>query len=367
MRGVLCLTSHADTLISVRPEAELFIGLQRAGIAVHVLTQSDSPYFERMKAAGVKVTDFHQTSKISFRAIRSVREYLSMHDIDIVYAFNNRTISTAVWATGGLDVKLLTYRGQTGNIERYDPSVLLTHRHARVDGIICVANAIERYLRPRIAPRVLIETVYKGHKPDWYDDAPLERTTLDIPEEAFVIGCVANNRPRKGVEYLVRAFRDIAITDNAHLVLVGSGMNDQLASVMALPADIRRRVHLLGQRPDVGALVQMFDVAVLPAVRGEGLPKTIVEAMAYARACVVTDTGGNAELVQDNVTGYVVSVADVRALVDAIRRMMASTERRRAMGLAGRDRIAREFHTNDSVRQTIRVFERLLEQRPDIR
>lgn len=361
MRGLLCLTSHADTLISVRPEAELFIGLQSTGIPVHVLTQETSPYFAAMRDAGIRTLHFEQRSKISFRAIRLVRDYILMHDIDIVYAFNNRTISTAVWATSGLDVKLLTYRGQTGNIERYDPSVLLTHRHPRVDGIICVAKAIERYLRPRIAPKVLIETVYKGHNPDWYQDTPADRAEFDIPADGFVIGCVANNRPRKGVEYLVQAFRQVANDDrSAHLVLVGNGMDDQLAPVMALPTDLRRRVHLLGQRQDVGSLVQLFDVAVLPAVRGEGLPKSVIEAMAYACPCIVTDTGGNAELVNHKETGLVVPVADQDALAMALREMMSSKEPRVRMGENGQRRIATHFHIKDSIHNTLQVFEQLM-------
>ncbi|MEM7765610.1 MAG: glycosyltransferase family 4 protein [Pseudomonadota bacterium] len=361
MTRLLCLTSHADALISVRPEAESFIGLAAAGVSMHVMTQADTPYVQRMRDANIRVASFEPRGKISPRAIRQIRDYVIANAIDIVYAFNNRAISNAIWACSGLDVKLITYRGQTGNVERFDPSVLLTHRHPRVDGIICVADAIRRYLRPRIAPRVPIATVYKGHDLRWYQDAPASRRDFQIPDDAIVIGCVANNRPRKGVEYLIAAFRKLASDKRLHLMLIGTGMDAQ--TLMAMPSDpgLRQRIHLLGRRDDVGALTQLFDIAVLPALRREGLPKTLIEAMAYGVPCVGTETGGIPELIADAESGFVVPVADADALAAAISRLTDDRMLRRRFGEAGRQRIVAHFSPDGTVRDTLRFFDQLTE------
>lgn len=358
MIRVLCLTSQADTLISIRPEAELFIGLAKAGVNVHVLTQEHSIYLDRMRSAGVQTAHFEPLRKISPNAIRVIREYILQHDINIVYAFNNRAISNAVWACRGLPVKLLTYRGQTGNIERYDPSSLLTHRHPRVDGIICVAHAVERYLRPRIAQRVSIDTVHKGHDLSWYQDPPAERKAFGLNDDNFVIGCVANNRPRKGVNYLIDAFELLHEHADARLMLIGHGMQAHQLNGLPKDRDIRNRIHCLGPRHDVESLVQLFDVAVLPSIRREGLPKTVIEAMAYGVACIATNTGGNAELVQHEVTGFVVPTADSQALAGALRTLKADAPRRKSMGDAGRERIRMQFNVADTVSKTLVVFER---------
>jgi len=71
---LLCLTSHGDTLNSVRPEAELFIGLQKAGVAVTVMTQGDSVYAGPMREAGIEVVDFAPRRKLSLEAIRRIRQ-----------------------------------------------------------------------------------------------------------------------------------------------------------------------------------------------------------------------------------------------------------------------------------------------------
>lgn len=357
MIRLLCLTSHADTLNSIRPEAEMLIGIARAGVITHVMTQPDSPYAEQMRAAGITLSPFSPRRKISPRAIRQIREYIARHDIDIVYAFNNIAISNAVWACTGSRVRLLTYRGQTGNIERYDPSSLLTHRHPRVDGIVCVAKAIEHYLRPRISPRVSIYTVYKGHDLSWYQDPAADRSALGLADSDYVVGCVANNRPRKGVRYLIDACAALADLKHLKLVLIGAGMSDEIVAHLPDQHPLRDRIVCLGVRHDVTQLIQMFDVAVLPSIKREGLPKTIIEAMAYALPCIVTDTGGNAELVAHEQSGLVVPVADSAALAAAIRRLADDPALAKRMGAVGRQRIAGQFSIERSVRDLLAVFE----------
>lgn len=354
--NLLCITSQTDTINSVRPEAELFIGLARAGVKVHVLTETHSSYVDPMRDAGITIEHFEVNRKISRKAITQLGRAIDAHDTDIVYAFNNNSISNATWACRKRSVKLITYRGQTGNIERHDPTAMLTHRNPRVDGIICVAKAVETFLRPRINPDVRIDTIYKGHSLDWYTDLPAKRIDFDLPEDAVVIGCVANNRPRKGVRYLLKAFKQLASNNQAYLVLVGSGMDQSLLKNLAEDDPVRKRIRLLGRRNDVGSLLQLFDINVLPATKREGLPRAVIEAMAYALPCVVTNTGGNAELVNDGETGLVVPTMDSQAITRALTTLIEDAPLRKKMGIAGRLRIDQHFNVATTVEQTLTVF-----------
>ncbi|MEO0997167.1 MAG: glycosyltransferase, partial [Pseudomonadota bacterium] len=89
---VLALSSHSDTLNSVRPEAELFIGLAAAGLDLTVMTQGDSVYAGAMRDAGIRVIDFVPARKLSLAAIRRLRAELAGGGYDIVYSFNNKAI-----------------------------------------------------------------------------------------------------------------------------------------------------------------------------------------------------------------------------------------------------------------------------------
>ena len=114
-------------------------------------------------------------------------------------------------------------------------------------------------------------------------------------------------------------------------------------------------VALLGERPDASALLAGFDVFVLTS-RSEGLPNTVMEAMAAGLPCVCTDVGGCRELVQHGVTGYLVSPGDARALSARILELAGDRRTRARFGEAGRRRIENEF----SVERLVTCTEGLL-------
>ncbi|MEM9323388.1 MAG: glycosyltransferase [Pseudomonadota bacterium] len=357
---VLAISSHADTLVSVRPDAASFIGLARAGVEMHVMTQGDSPCAQDMRDAGINVIDYHPKKKWARESIQRIRKDIDAHDVDIVYAFNNKAICNAAFACRGRRARLVTYRGQTGNLSRWDPAAYLTHLHPHVNAIIGVANAVTDFLEPVVRPGVSVTTVYKGHDLGWYTDAALPRDELGLDEDDFVVACVANNRPRKGVDYLVRACGELADIDNLKLLLVGHGMDRETLGEALVEADLEDQAVLLGPRSDATAVIQAADVSVLPSTKREGLPKTVIEAMAYAIPCIVTDTGGNAELVLDGKTGIVVPVADAAAIARAVRTLRNAPGLARRYGDAGRARIAESFSVERTVTGTLAVFERLL-------
>lgn len=133
---VLFITSHRDALNSIRPEAEMFIGLAKAGVELTVMTQDDSVYAEPMRQAGIRLIGYHPARKLGPRAILRIRRELRRGAFDIVQMFNNKAIANGLLAAVGLPVKAITYRGQTGNISRRDPSCYLTHLSPRVDRIV---------------------------------------------------------------------------------------------------------------------------------------------------------------------------------------------------------------------------------------
>ncbi len=104
---------------------------------------------------------------------------------------------------------------------------------------------------------------------------------------------------------------------------------------------MRERIHVPGHRDDAPALVAACDVFALPSVKREGLARSLIEAMAYGVAPVVTDCGGSPELVVDGRCGIVVPVRDAAALARAIARLYENPElRKRARN--GRSRADRE-------------------------
>ena len=96
-----------------------------------------------------------------------------------------------------------------------------------------MADAIRKYflqMRPkflRISSKRLV-TIHKGHSLDWYTSSPANIQEFGIPKEAFVVGCVATYRPRKGIEVLVEAMADLPDDWNVHLILIGDMASPKL-------------------------------------------------------------------------------------------------------------------------------------------
>ncbi len=175
---------------------------------------------------------------------------------------------------------------------------------------------------------------------------------LGIGIEPLLIAMVARDHPMKDVPNLVIAFsRLIAAGLDAHLLLVGQNMDRPTAAVAALLARIpSARWTLAGHRSDVAGWLGGVDVLALPSAWGEGFPNIVGEAMAAGVACVATDVGDSGWLVAEN--GRVVPPADAEALADALLDLhRLGPAGRRKLGMAARERIARDFALPDIARR----------------
>ncbi len=357
--GILCATGGSD-----RPEAETFIGLKSLGFDLCVLCPDDAPHLERIRAAGIPHHALAPRGSFDRKAAAFLRALLSSGRFGVLHLFNNRVITNGLFAARGLDIKLVAYRGIVGNVSAWNPMAWARYLNPRLDRIVCVSEAVRRGLLTagvpgfHRAPHKLV-TIYKGHDLAWYQEQPAELDALGIPAGSFVVGCVANYRPRKGVEFLLRAFQELGDDPALHLLLVGQ-MNDPRLERVIARSPARARIHRIGHRPDAAQLIAACQVSVLPSLRREGLPKTVIEAMAQGVASVVTNSGGSPELVEDGKSGLVAPPADAPALSRAIARLRADPVLRRALGEAARERIRRAFRIEDTIAAHTRLYRNLL-------
>jgi glycosyltransferase involved in cell wall biosynthesis len=314
----------------------------------------------QLTAADVRLVDIPLIRRIDRPGIRRLRRELEDGAYDILHAFGNRGLQNGIFALRGLPTRLVTYRGRVGNVSFWDPVSWMRFLSPRIDRVICVSDAVRDYflqMRPRFlrAPPEKYVRIYKGHDLAWYTDKPADLGTLGIPDDAFVVTSVANYRPHKGIDYLVRSLAELPSDWPVHLLLVGQMESSRLDhSIGALPNP--ERVHRIGYRSDAPALAAASDVFVLPSTIPEGLPRSVIEAMAYSRACIVTNFGGGAELIVDGISGLTVPPGDASAIANAIARLYRDPEYRRLLGQAARERIATDFNIDQTVAQTLAVY-----------
>lgn len=329
---------------SDRSEASLFCWLSTRGHQVTIVCHPGDRHQETYRRAGIPVYERAIRNRLDLPEIFFLRKLLQKEQFDLAYSSFNAGLSCAnLAAIGGL-CHSAAYRGTLGNVSRWDPSGYLTYLHPNVKAIACNCEAVQTFLAAQGLDSSLLRTVYKGHDSEWYrGETALRREELGLPEDVPLIGCTANFRPLKGLEVLIEAFGELSEETGAHLVLVGeerTGAERQLVERLGLS----ERVHLLGYHPHASRISPLFQIAVMPSTRREGVPRAIIEAMSQGVCCVVSDVGGLPELIEDNVSGRVVRAGDISGLRDALRRLLSCEETRASFGRAARKRVDQRFN-----------------------
>ncbi len=358
---ILVFSSYLANWNIVRPEAEIFIEMARQGHSITVATQKNAEYVDRFLENGIRVIDCYPKRKICLKSIRTFREELKRSSYDIVYATNSWTIPNAAIACMGLPVKLVTYRGTSHGLYRHDPSAYLTHLNPRVDGISCNAEAVRQDVIKRVwKNKDKVVTIYKGQEIEWFRNGKADVEQFGIPKNAFLVVCVANARPSKGIHVLIEACDHLAALDDIHVLIVGEGTDSKVYTRQKAQKSMHARIHLAGFRPDALQIIAAASVYVQPSVKGEGLSKTLPESMAQRVPAIVTTTGGLPEMVENGVTGFIVAKNNPKALADKIIQMYQNPDLRKKMGEAARKHLSGKFSIANSVKGHLALFSSLI-------
>ena len=356
---VLAVTAYPDL-----PEAQALIGLSRRGVHVEVLCHETARFRSLLIDAGVPAYSLALSGRIDLAGTAAIRRHLVDGRFNIVHAFNSKAVANALRASKGLDVRFVAYRGIVGNVDVWSPASWMTYLNPRVDRIVCVADAIRRHLAGKRLfgwrmPADKAVTIYKGHDLDWYTAPPVTRASLGIPDDAFVVGCTANERPHKGLRYLVEAAGLLPRDANVHVLLIGSKQRWRTRrAIAASPAS--DRIHIAGYRDDAPQVLANCDVSVLPALRREGLSKSIIEGMVYGVTPIATNVGGNPELIIPGENGLIIEPGSAEAIANAILALQENPWHRKAMGVSAREHIQQNFHSSTTVEQTLALYNDLL-------
>ncbi|HIE10617.1 MAG TPA: glycosyltransferase family 1 protein [Kiritimatiellae bacterium] len=213
---------------------------------------------------------------------------------------------------------------------------------ARTRYVAC-AEAVRRYVAGRLAiPAERITVVRYG--------IPVERWRAErsVPVDGarmHIVGCAGRLVPEKGQDVLIRAAAKLARGGPKVVLRLAGGMRRTGADFVRLARrlGLADQVEFLGRVREMRAFYDGLDVYVLPSRSSEGLPLSILEAMAMQRPVVATDVGGVREAITSGEEGYVVPAGDADALGAALERLLRDPSGAARMGDCGRRRVQRDF------------------------
>lgn len=236
-----------------------------------------------------------------------------------------------------------------------------------VDGIVANSEAVRQDVARHegIAPE-RIRVIRNGVEippPMPPDERAALRASWGFEPDDVVVGSVANYKPGKGLEALLRTAGTLAGgASRLRFVLVGEGALRPELERMIHELGLAETVHLHGREPDARRLYGAFDV-VAHVSESEGLPNVLLEAAAAGRAIVATPAGGSAEVIVDAESGLFVPIGDDAALAQALRTLAGDARLREGLGAAARERAATVFGMDRFVAETAALYEEMAERK----
>lgn len=178
------------------------------------------------------------------------------------------------------------------------------------------------------------------------------RAALDFPQDAFIIGTIAELHKNKGLSYLIEAAEKVP---NATFVVVGEGEERKRLMLGIAAHHLEDRFILKGYVPDAHLYIRAFDVFVLPSVK-EGLPYVLLEAGATEVPVVATTIGGIPDLIEHEKTGLLVPPKTPQALAEAVERLRSDAGLRSSLSSSLKQKIEREFSFDVMIQKTTTLY-----------
>jgi len=325
--------------------------------------EKPGPFAEILDKRGIPFTSLHKKPGARPGVFLDIARHIRKREIDIITTHNYGALFYGVFGArlGGCSRLLhVDHNPRLSSKRRYPIP------HKRLSSLAYKVIAVSAEVRANLIgqegiPPERIDMIANGVDDSLFDK-PFDRRNLSvllgIPKGRIVIGTGARLVREKGLVHLLDAASIIKKKrDDFALVIVGDGpMMDELRK-KAHDNGLNGRVVFTGARTDFHEIIRLFDIFVLSSV-SEGLPLSLLEAMAAARAIVASQVGGVPEVITDGRTGLLVPPMSPALLADAIGRFMDNPRYRAECG----ERARLRFEEKHSARAMAASYACLYEQ-----
>ena len=359
---------------------QLCRALQGAGHEVHVAVPGAGGLSRALDALGIGSTEVPMRRTYDLGAVRRLVEVLRAQGSQLLHSHgmlvNVLGRMAARWC-GDLpsvsSVHLTLGLGGRPNLPGLGPLLKARLYYRPLDtwtsrwnrAVVAVSEAVRRDLLEQGYRPERVRVIRNGMETDRFDgvtreEAAATRASLGAAPDDWLVAAVARLSPQKDVACFLRAFGAVAARcPRARAVVAGGGALEAALRQQAAALGLGGRLQLLGDRADVPQLLRAADAFALSS-RWEGLPLSVLEAMACRLPVVATAVPGTAEAVVPGETGTLVPVGDHEALGAGLLALAEDPARGRAMGEAGRLRLEREFAVTRTQEAHLRLYQEVL-------
>ena len=333
-------------------------------IQVLCLTGYDPVFKAMLDTEGVPLHLIQRKSRFDLSFFLKIVRLLKKKRIDVVHVHSGCFFNAAVSkAAAGVSGSLYTAHGMP---LRSDFKSRLEDRIAGrlMDRLVSVSEEIQDYQRNEFSSQIKkMSLIINGVDTDLFKPIPdptlirSERAEKSLPPDKFIIGSVGRLDKIKNYACLIKAISVLATTyqKQPHLVLIGNGDERNKLEKLAESLDLKEHVTFLGIRYDVNDLLPLMDIFALSSIT-EGTSVSLLEAQSCGIPAVVTDVGGNSNIIRPNENGFLCLPDNHEDLADKIAFMIDHRKKASEMGRKARVRIKQHFSLSSMIRQYERLY-----------
>lgn len=345
---------------------DLAVSQKRAGCQVTVLSMApppDGPLAAELRDAGIEAERVARPKPgVDPILVLRLARWFRKHRVELVHTHNRMALIYG--APAARLARAAIVHTKHGNNPRGGTRLLAGNLAARfVDAFVAVSPETAAFARKRreVDERRLL-VISNGIELGRFHPAPAARervrAELGIAADAWVFGTVGRIATEKNHALLVRAMAPL-LGPGTRLIVAGDGPLRVDVAKLVETLGVSGFVHLLGARRDVPDVLNALDVFVLSSDT-EGLPLSVLEAMATGLPVLSTRVGGVPTVLDDGQTGFLVPVGDEAALRDQAARLYGDPAASRACGARARSAAVTRFSAERMQREYLELYARVL-------
>ncbi len=334
----------------------------------HNLHQPNMEFYERAQRSGLNVKTVRCKGRADWHTVREIQKCMREDSVDLIHTHGYKADLYGYLAARSTGKPLVAtchnWVGGTTVLEIYnrlDRFVL-----KRFNAIAAVSETVANRMRVLGISPDKIKAIANGLHVEEFEGCPPAALPLRQDRDRKVIGIVARLDLQKGFEYLLRAVRDLRkMFPGVVLVIVGEGPDRTAIEGMVQEYGLQSNVVLAGQRNDMPGVYAAMDIFVLPSLN-EGLPMTLLEAMASSRPVVATRVGAIPNVIADGENGFLVGPRDSAGLKNAISRLLANPDMGQRLGTHAHDWVKQHYTAAAMAQKYRELYEEVLEGRKNL-
>lgn len=340
----------------------LIDGLKSQGVENLLLTPKTSAIAEEVREHGSPVIQIDYRGDLDFRLAFKVKKLVTKLGIDLVHVHSRR--GADVW--GGLGAKWAKVPAiLSRRVDNPESPKSIRYKYGLYAQTVCISEGIKKVLIENGLASDRVTAVRSAFVAKESQN-PLERSKFlqrfSLPEDAIVVGTVAQLIPRKGHKLLLACLTElISKHPNMRVLFFGEGPERASLQQRIEELGLANRVQLVGFHSDLNNLIGNLDILAHPAYM-EGLGVSLIQASAASVPIIASNAGGMPEIVRNDENGILVPPGDTAALQKALDRLAQDPELRARFGETGRNIAEKEFSVDVMVQGNLEVYRSILGQ-----